>query len=107
MKSTNVLLKERGRLTRKLLRFREMLPGSFSERKITCGKSNCACIRKGKLHTAYQFTYRSGGKTKNKMIPAQKVDEVRKRVALNKEFKELVARIHEINIAMLLDELTR
>ena len=107
MKSTNILLKERGQLTRKFLRFRNMIPGSFSERKLTCGKPNCACMRKGNLHTAYQLTYRSGGRTMNKMIPASRAEEVRRRVALSKEFKALVARIHDINMFMLLEELKR
>ncbi len=75
-----LLLKERNQLTRELLLFREMLPGSFSKRRITCEKSNFVCIKGGKLHKAYQLTYRFGGKTMVKMIPIHKAEEVERRV---------------------------
>lgn len=106
MNQRNRMLKERGQLTRKLLRFREMLSGSFMERMLPCGKPNCRCKKvSGKLHKGFQLTYRSEGKTKTKMIPASKAEEVRKRVALNKEFKATVTRIQAINMELLLEEL--
>jgi len=36
-------LERRGRLVRSLGSLREMLPGSFVERKRSCGRPNCRC----------------------------------------------------------------
>ncbi len=96
------LLEERGKLTRKMLRFKEMLPGSFTERKITCGKKKCICNTKGKKHTAFQLSYRMKNKSFVKMIPRHMADDVRKRVALQKAFNQIVKRIQEINIELLM-----
>jgi hypothetical protein len=105
MKSKNALLKTRGELTRKLLRFREMLPGSFIERQLTCGKQNCVCKTEGKKHTAWQITYRLQNKNTTKMVPRHKVEEVRKNILLQKNFNQIVKQIQEINIKLLMMEL--
>ena len=99
------LLSERSKLTRKLLLFREMLPGSFIERKITCGKKTCVCHTEGKKHSAFQLSYRMNNKTVSKMIPKPLANDVRKKVALQKQFKQIVKRIQEINIELLKMEL--
>ena len=99
------LLKERGKLTRKMLRFREMLPGSFTERLITCGKKTCICNTEGKKHAAFQISYRMQNKSFTKMIPRHKADEVHKRIRLQKKFNQIVKRIQEINIELLISDL--
>ena len=105
MKHRDKLLKERGKLTRKMLLFREMLPGSFLERQITCGKQNCICKTEGKKHTAFQLSFRSKKKNVTKMIPRHKADEVQKRVNLQKNFNQIVKKIQEINIDLLMLDL--
>jgi len=105
MEHKDKLLKKRGELTRKLLRFREMLPGSFLERRITCGKQNCICKKEGKKHIAFQITYRMQKKNVTKMIPRHKAEEIRKRVQLQKNFNQIVKQIQEINIKLLMLEL--
>jgi len=107
MTSKETLLKERSQLNRTLNQFREMLPGSFINRKLTCGNPTCACMREGKLHTAYQLTYRYKGKTRSKMIPKDYTDMVQAKVNLQKRFKEIVERIQEINLELLLMELKK
>lgn len=104
MKPDQALLRERSKLMRELLRYRESLPGSFSERRITCGKPNCICMREGKRHRAYQWTYRLKKKTVGKMVPASHAQIVKERVAMNKDLKAILTRIYEINIALLYEE---
>ena len=105
METVSSLRAERSALARRLLRYREMLPGSFSERRLTCGKPGCVCMREGKRHQAYQLTYRLQGKTFTKMIPRAQADDVRKKVALQKEFYGLVKRIQAINMRLYLEAL--
>jgi hypothetical protein len=103
MDQLKALRKERGILMRRLLRYREMLPGSFVERRLTCGKPNCACVTRGQLHTAAQLTYRMAGKTTTKMIPTEYSDSVRKRVQMHREFQRIVERIVAINMQLMLE----
>lgn len=105
MNDIKKLLKTRSYLTRKLLLYREMLPGSFIERKITCGKKNCTCHINKELHTAYQLSYREDNKTISKMIPAESVDQVRKQIDQQKRFNSIVKKIQMINIQILLTTL--
>ena len=104
MSSRSALLRERRQLMREILRYREALPGSFTERRITCGKPNCICMREGKKHRAYQWTYRLKKKTVGKMVPASHASVVKERVAMNKQLKAALARIYEINVALLYEE---
>jgi hypothetical protein len=101
------LLKLRGSLVRKLGRFREMLPGSFVERKLKCGKPNCACALKNELHTAFQITFREGNKTVTRMIPADLAKDVRKKIDLQKNFNALVKQIQEINVKLMADSIEK
>jgi len=49
MKNYNkTLIGKRSQLYRRLFKIRDILPGSFSSRKIQCGKVNCSCNKKDK-----------------------------------------------------------
>ncbi len=45
----------RGSLVRSVGRLRDLLPGSFIERKHACGRPNCRCANGKILHTQYQI----------------------------------------------------
>src|SRR5450756_2760900 len=64
-------LKLRGRLIRSLGSLREMLPGSFVERKRPCGRPNCHCADGESLHSQYQISVLIDGKPKALNIPAE------------------------------------
>ena len=51
-------LESRGRLIRSLGTLREMLPGSFVERKRRCGRLNCHCVHGQNLHSQFQISAR-------------------------------------------------
>ena len=96
---------KRASLFRALNTFRDILPGAFSVRKIPCGKPNCVCKREGKLHDAFQFTYKLGDQAVTKMIPRLFVDQVQKQVTANKKLKNIIKQIQEINIQILFDQI--
>ena len=57
-------LETRGRLIRSLGALREMLPGSFVERKRRCGRPNCHCADGSNLHSQFQISVLVQGKPK-------------------------------------------
>jgi len=91
-------LHRRSQLMRQLLRFREMLPGSFICRQIRCGRPRCRCAQKGQGHPAYQITVRIEGQTQTYMIPARWVSYIRQRVGFHKQFEQRVEEILKINL---------
>lgn len=101
------LIGKRSSLFRKLLKLRDILPGSYSVREISCGKPNCICKREGKHHIGYQYSYKldSGEKAKTKMIPKDLSKQVEKQVLANKEFKKVMKQIHKINLEILANQL--
>src|SRR5437868_9004710 len=66
-------LELRGRLIRSLGSLREMLPGSFVERKRACGHPNCHCADGKNLHSQFQISVLVDGKPKALNIPAEHV----------------------------------
>ncbi len=57
-------LERRGKLIRSLGSLREMLPGSFVERKRACGRPNCHCADCKNLHSQFQISVLIDGKPK-------------------------------------------
>src|SRR5438094_9553215 len=57
-------LELRGKLVRGLGSLREMLPGSFVERKRACGRPNCHCADGKNLHSQFQISVLVDGKPK-------------------------------------------
>jgi len=96
-------LQARGNLARRLSSFREMLPGSFVERRRKCGKPNCRCAKKeDEFHLQFQLSVLWKGKPYTFHIPAEMAEEVRNKVEMHKQFQDLVAKIYEINLRRLL-----
>jgi hypothetical protein len=97
-------LELRGRLIRSLGALREMLPGSFVERKRACGRPNCHCADGKNLHAQYQISVLVGGKPKTYNIPPQFVEQVRQKVALRHRFDAAAATICGINLRRFLKQ---
>ena len=97
-------LELRGRLVRSLGTLREMLPGSFVERRRKCGKPNCHCAQ-GKaedLHVQCLLSVLRQGTLKTFHIPAGLAEEARRRVELHKRFQQAAAAIGQINLRRFL-----
>jgi hypothetical protein len=95
-------LQTRGRLIRSLGALREMLPGSFVERKRACGRPNCHCADGKNLHVQYQISALVEGKPKVFNVPARMVEQVRQQVAMRHRFDAAAATICAINLRRFL-----
>jgi hypothetical protein len=97
-------LERRGTLIRSLGSLREMLPGSFVERKRACGRPNCHCADGKNLHSQFQISVLIDGKPKALNIPAALADQVREKIELRQRFDAAAASICGINLKRFLKE---
>jgi hypothetical protein len=97
-------LEARGRLIRSLGALREMLPGSFVERKRACGRPNCHCSDGKNLHSQFQISVLIEGKPKTFNVPAKLVEQVRQKVEMRHRFDAAAATIRGINLRRFLKE---
>jgi hypothetical protein len=101
---SNPDLELRGRLIRSLGALREMLPGSFVERKRACGRPNCHCADGKNLHVQYLISVLVGGKPKTFNVPAKLMQQVRQKVDMRHRFDAAAATICDINLRRFLKQ---
>lgn len=97
-------LELRGRLIRSLGSLREMLPGSFVERKRACGRPNCHCADGKSLHSQFQISVLMDGKPKALNIPADLAEVVRQKIEMRRRFDAAAATICGLNLKRFLKE---
>jgi len=97
-------LETRGRLIRSLGVLREMLPGSFVERKRVCGRPNCHCADGKNLHAQFQISVLVDGKPKVFHVPASLVEQVRQQIQMRHRFDAAAATICSINLRRFLKQ---
>ncbi len=97
-------LERRAKLVRCLGSLREMLPGSFVERRRACGRPNCHCADGKTLHSQYRISVPIDGKPEAVHIPAALADEVREKIEMRRRFDAAAATIRGINLKRLLKE---
>jgi len=97
-------LELRGKLIRSLGSLREMLPGSFVERKRSCGRPNCHCADGKRLHSQFQISVLIDGKPKAVNIPADLAEKVRQKIEMRRRFDAAVATICSVNLKRLIKE---
>jgi hypothetical protein len=97
-------LQARGDLIRSLGTLREMLPGSFVERKRSCGRPNCHCADGKSLHSQFQISVLVEGKPRTFSIPAELIDQVRRKIEMRHRFDAAAASICGINLKRFLQE---
>jgi hypothetical protein len=95
-------LQARGRLIRSLGALRDMLPGSFVERKRACGRPNCHCADGQNLHAQFQISLLVEGKPKTFNVPAKLVEQVRQQIEMRRRFDAAAATICGINLRRFL-----
>ena len=91
-------LQARGRLVRSLGALREMLPGSFVERRRKCGKPNCRCADGKNLHPQFQVSLLVDGKPRTFNISPELAEQVRRQVDMLKRFRRTEDAICQINL---------
>src|SRR5437016_12683555 len=94
----------RGRLVRSLGALREMLPGSFVERKRACGRPNCHCADGKNLHSQFQISVLVDGKPKALNIPAELAAKVREKIEMRRRFDSAAATICGLNLKRFLKD---
>ena len=94
----------RGRLIRSLGALREMLPGSFVERKRACGRPNCRCADGKNLHAQFQISVIMDGKPKALNIPASLAEKVREKIEMRRRFEAAAATVCGLNLKRFLKE---
>jgi hypothetical protein len=95
-------LQTRGRLVRSLGALREMLPGSFIERRRKCGKPNCRCADGKNLHPQFQISLLLDGKPRTFNISPELAEEVRRQVEMHQRFRRTEDAICQINLRRFL-----
>src|SRR5256885_16675655 len=103
-KPGNPDLELRGQLIRGLGSLREMLPGSFVERKRACGRPTCHCADGKRLHSQYQISVLIDGKPKALNIPAELAEKVRQKIEMRLRFDAAAATICRLNLKRFLKE---
>ena len=97
-------LELRGNLIRSLGSLREMLPGSFVERKRACGRPTCRCADGKLLHSQCQISVLIDGKPKTFNVPARLVEQARRQIELRRRFDEAAATICGLNLKKFLKQ---
>ena len=97
-------LQLRGKLIRSLGSLREILPGSFVERKRSCGGPTCHCADGKNLHSQYQISALVDGKPKTFNVPAELAEQIREKIQMRHRLDNAVATICGINLRRFLQE---
>ena len=97
-------LELRGNLIRSLGSLREMLPGSFVERKRACGRPTCHCADGKLLHSQYQISVLIDSKPKAINVPAALADKVRQKIEMRRRFDAAAATICGVNLKRFLKQ---
>ena len=74
----------------------DALMGSLSLSHGRCGKPSCHCAE-GEGHARWQFTFMVEGKKRVEAVPAEWVEEVRRRVEEGRAFKEAITEVFAAN----------
>lgn len=81
----------------------EGLPGSLAQSRRRCGSVGCHC-HQGEGHLSWALTFMVDGKKRVEHIPAELVDEVRRRVEEGNAYKGGVAELMAVNAQLLILE---
>ena len=97
-------LQLRGKLIRSIGSLREMRPGSFVERKRSCGRPTCHCSDGINLHSQYQISVLVDGKPKAFNVPAELAEKIREKIEMRHRLDAAVGTICGINLRRFLQE---
>lgn len=98
------LVKSRENVIRKLPDMQQLIRGTLVRYSLTCGNSNCRCHRNKRFrHGPYWYVTVSyaGGKQKRYLLAADRLEEVRRGIAVYKKLWQSICRISELNLAAL------
>lgn len=79
------------------------LPGSLAQSRRRCGSASCHC-QQGEGHPSWTLTFMVERKKRVEHVPAELLDEVRRRVERGNAYKNAVAELMAINAQLLIVE---
>ena len=95
------LQNERSRLLAEMATLSHVLHGSWVERYSVCSRPDCEC-HSGKRHgPRHYLVVNEDGRQRQKYIPNAQVDVALKGLAQYRRLQEIVARITELNLALM------
>lgn len=106
---SELALRERRQgLARQLPSVTQILRGSLVERYVTCGNASCKCAKGERHGPVWYLTVTLGrGRTTGGVIPAEKVDQVRRWIENYRAVRDRLEKISEINRELLRRERVR
>lgn len=78
----------------------DLLPGSLSLTHSRCGRKTCHCATE-QGHPVWLLTFMVAGKKRVERIPEEWIEDVRRRVAAGREFKDAVGEVFAANAQLL------
>jgi hypothetical protein len=87
----------------RLARSADVLPGTITERRTRCGRSNCACHHHPpRLHGPYwHWTRKLANKTVGRYLTPHQAQETQRWIDNDRRIRELLARLEQIGIQRL------
>ncbi len=94
---------EAARIGAELASLGPVLPGTLTERRLTCTHAGCGCHRDAaRRHGPYWYwTRKVDGKTVTKVLSAQQVEEYRPWLEANKRLRALVQEFQQLGVAVV------
>ena len=80
-----------------------LLPGTICISYRRCGHNSCHCAT-GQGHESWSWTFMMDGHRRVEYVPADKVEEVRRRVEAGREFQDAVREVLTANAKLLILE---
>ena len=77
------------------------LPGSLILSHRRCGKPTCHCAKGGEGHPIWYLSFSVQGRKRQEQIPVEWVEEVRRRVAAGRAYKDAVSEVFAANAELL------
>src|SRR5207247_9472543 len=76
-------------------------PGSLIRSHRRCGKPTCHCAHGGDGHAIWYLSFSVQGRKRQERIPAEWVEEVRRRVEAGRAYKDAVSEVFAANAELL------
>jgi len=89
---------QRKALLDELLEIREMIPGSYNEVGLKCGKKNCWCYKDEKMaHISKRITWSESGKSRMKTIPDESVPWIMEMTEKHRTYRRIRRGLRQID----------
>ena len=103
--SLHPLIAERAQLLAELSTLSQLLHGSWIERYAVCTRAGCQCHRGARHGPRHYLVINEAGRQRPKYVRQPRVAAALQGLAQYRRLQEIVARITQINLALMKEEL--